>query len=239
VKRSLLRATLLVGTLISAGAFTAIDDAAATEIAIEIDDARIELVAPKGYCPLEKSDWPLSQLIDFTSDGIKNQGERLAYLVDCERARSWHDGGSGKDVGDIVDYQASPQLRDQNVTSAMLEKLCDSLRKHDDSSKGWFELAVKAIKGAVMGRYGGDTTLTFLVLGFEDDACHVLTFSMHNREKVYTVSALTAIKSKLLTIHVSTKVRDLDLIKGKAEELIMRLMEGARDAATTLVAANQ
>ena len=233
MKRSLLRAVLFVG------AFIALDDAAAVEIAIEIDNTRIELVAPKGYCPLGRSDWPQSQLIDFTSDGIKSQGERLAYLVDCERARSWHEGGSGKDVGDIVDYQASLQLRDQNVTDAIVEELCDTLHKHDDSSKGWFEIALQAIKGAVMGRYGGDSTLTYLVLGYEDDACYVLRLSLQNREKLYTVSALTTIKGKLLTIHVSTKLRDMDLLKGKAEDVIVRLLAELRETTAAVVAANQ
>ena len=48
-------------------------------------DTQIELVVPTSYCPLDRKHWPGSQLIDFTSDGIKNQGERLAYFVDCER----------------------------------------------------------------------------------------------------------------------------------------------------------
>jgi len=238
VKRSLLRAAFFVG------AFIVLDETAAIEIAIE--DTRIELVGPKGYCPLDKSSWPESQLIDFTSDGIKKRGERLAYLVDCERVQSWHEGGSGKvlgdkDPGDIVDYQASLQLRDQNVTSAMLEELCDTLRKGDDSSKGWFEILLETIKGAVKGSYGGaeDTTVTYLVLGYEDPACHVMRFSMRNREKVYTVSALTTIKSKLVTVHVSTRVRNMDLLKGNAEEMITRLLATSRQAATALIAANQ
>jgi hypothetical protein len=237
VKRSLLRALHFAAAFICAGAFIAFNEAAAIET--EIDNTRIELVAPKGHCPLDRSDWPLSQLVDFTSDGIKNQGERLAYLVDCERARSWHEGGSDKDEGSIVDYQASLQLRDQIVTNAKLEELCDILHKHDDSSKGWFELAVNAIKGAVMGRYGGDTTLTYLVIGYQDDACYVLRFTMQNREKAYTVSALKAIKSKLLTIHVSTKVRDIDLLKGKAEDMIVRLWGELRETAAAVVAVNQ
>jgi hypothetical protein len=243
VKRSLLRAAFFVG------AFIVLDETAAIEIAIE--DTRIELVGPKGYCPLDKSSWPESQLTDFTSDGIKRQGERLAYFVDCERARSWLEGDSGKDVwdkdlgdkhlGDIVDYQASLQLRDQNVTSAMLEELCDTLRKGDDSSKGWFEILLETIKRAVKGSYGGDedTTVTYLVLGYEDPACHILRFSMKNREKVYTVSALTTIKSRLVTVHVSTKVRNMDLFKGNAEEMITRLLATSRQAATALIAANQ
>jgi hypothetical protein len=239
VKRSQLRAVLFAGAFIFASAFIAIDDAAAVEMAIEIDDTRIELAAPKGHCPLDRKDWPQSQLVDFTSDGIKSQGERLAYLVDCERARSWHEGGSGKDVGDVVDYQVSPQLKGQNVTDAMVEELCDNLQKHDDSSKGWFELFVKAIKGAVIGRYGGDSTLTYLVLGYEDDACYILRFTMQNREKAYTVSALTTLKSKLLTIHVSTKLRDMDLIKGKAEDVIVRLLAEVRETTAAVVAVNQ
>ena len=222
-----------------AGAVLALDDAAAIEIAI--DDTKIELVAPKGYCPLDKSSWPESQLIDFTSDGIKKRGERLAYLVDCERVQSWHEGGSSKDEGNIVDYQASLQLRDQNVTSARLEELCTTLRKGDDSSKGWFEIVLETIKGAVKGSYGGaeDSTVTYLVLGYEDPACHVLRFSIRNREKVYTVSALTTIKSKLVTVHVSTKVRNMDLLKGNTTDMITRLLATSRQAATALVAANQ
>src|SRR5262249_5676073 len=133
----------------------------------------------------------------------------------------------------------SPQLKGQNVTDAMVEELCATLHKHDDSSKGWFELAVQAIKGAFAGRYGGDSTVIFLVLGYEDDACYVLRFSIQNREKLYTVSALTTIKSKLLTIHVSTKLRDMDLLKGKAEDVIVRLLTESREAAMTLVDANQ
>src|SRR5712691_7223770 len=92
VKCSLLRAAFFVG------AFIALDETAAIEIAI--DDTRIELVGPKGYCPLDKSSWPESQLTDFTSDGIKRQGERLAFFVDCERAGSWLVGDSGKVVRD-------------------------------------------------------------------------------------------------------------------------------------------
>src|SRR5262249_786992 len=142
-------------------------DAAAIETAIEIDNARIELVEPKGHCSLERSDWPKSQLVDFTPDGIKYQGERLAYFVDCERARSWHEGGSSKEVGAVVDYQTAPKSEAQKGRNAMGKELGDPLHKHDDSSKGWFELALQTLKGAVVGRYGGDTTLTFLVLGYE------------------------------------------------------------------------
>ena len=237
-----------------AGAVLALDDAAAIEIAI--DDTKFELVAPTGYCPLEKSSWPESQLIDFTSDGIKRQGERLAYFVDCERVRSWLERGSskglgdkdlggkdlgGKDLGEIVDYQASLQLRDQNVTSARLEELCTTLRKGDDSSKGWFEILLETIKGAVKGSYGGaeDSTVTYLVLGYEDPACHVLRFSIRNREKVYTVSALTTIKSKLVTVHVSKKIGNMDLLKGSAEDVIKHLLATSQEAATALVDANQ
>ena len=226
-----------------AGAVLALDDAAAIEIAI--DDAKIELVAPTGYCPLDKSSWPESQLIDFTSDGIKRQGERLAYFADCERVRSWLERGSSKgpgdnDLGEIVDYQASLQLRDQNVTSARLEELCTTLRKGDDSSKGWFEIVLETIKGAVKGSYGGaeDSTVTYLVLGYEDPACHVLRFSIRNREKVYTVSALTTIKSKLVTVHVSKKIGNMELLKGSAEDVIKHLLATSQDAATALVDAN-
>ena len=227
-----------------AGAVLALDDAAAIEIAI--DDAKAGVVAPTGYCPLDKSSWPESQLIDFTSDGIKRQGERLAYFADCERVRSWLERGSSKgpgdkDLGEIVDYQASLQLRDQNVTSARLEELCTTLRKGDDSSKGWFEIVLETIKGAVKGSYGGaeDSTVTYLVLGYEDPACHVLRFSIRNREKVYTVSALTTIKSKLVTVHVSKKIGNMELLKGSAEDVIKHLLATSQDAATALVDANQ
>jgi hypothetical protein len=120
-----------------------------------------------------------------------------------------------------------------------VKELCATLHKHDDSSKGWFELAVKAIKGAVIGRYGGDSTLTFIVFGYEDEACYVLRLTMQNHEKFYTVSALTTIKSKLLTIHVSTKLRDMDLLKGKAQDVIVRLLTELRETASAVVAVNQ
>jgi hypothetical protein len=221
--------------------FIALDDTAAVEIAI--GDTTIELVAPTGYCPLDRNDWPESRLMDFTSDGIKRQGgERHAYFVDCERARSWHQGGSSKDVGDIVDYQESQNFRNQNVTSAMLEELCTTLRKDDDSSKGWLDMFLKAFKSAFKGRYGGaeDTTLAYIVLVYEDTACYIFSSSMlKNREQVYTVSAMTILKGKLVTVHLSRTFGNMDLLKGKAEDVIIHLLATSRETATALIAANQ
>jgi len=222
------------------GLFIAFDNTAAVEIAI--DGTKIELVAPTSYCPLDRNDWPESRLIDFTSDGIKKQGERLAYLVDCERARSWHEGGSSKDVGDIVDYQASQNFRNKNVTSVMLEELCATLRKDDDSTKGWLDMFVRAFKSAMKGRYEGaeDTVLTHLVLRYEDTGCYVFSSSiMKNRDQVYTVSALIILKGKLVTVHVSKKFGNMDLLKGNAEDVIKHLLATSRENATALITANQ
>jgi hypothetical protein len=184
----------LLCTALFAGAFITLDEPAAIEIAT--GDTQIELFVPTSHCPLDRKGWPESQLIDFTSDGIKNQGERLAYFVDCERLRSWEGGGS-EDLGDIVDYQASPDFRNQNVTRAMLKELCTTLHKDDDGNKGWVVLFWKVIKSAAMGAFGTaeDKPLTHVVLDYDDTGCYVLSYSlMKKREKVYTVSALTIIK---------------------------------------------
>jgi hypothetical protein len=234
VKHSL----LCVGFL--AGLFLTLDDTVAVETAI--DDTTIELVTPAGYCPLDKSDWPESRLIDFTSSGIKKQGERLAYFVDCERARSWHEGGSSKNDGDIVDYQASLEFRNQNVTGAMLEELCATLHKDDDTTKGWLDIFLNAFKSAIKGRYGGeeDSTLSYVVLGYEDPTCHIFRASMmRNREQFYAVSALTILKNKLVTVHVSKKFGSMDLLKGEAEDVIKHLLATSQETTTALIAANQ
>ena len=233
MKRSLLCAALFVAAVI------ALDDAAAIEVAI--GDTKIELVAPTGYCPLERKDWPEGQLMDFTADGIKRQGERLAYLVDCDRARSWHEGGS-KGVSDIADYQASPQFGDENVTSAMLRELCAAARKHDDSTKGWFGIFVSAMKSVVKGKHGGteDSMLAHVVMRYENPACYLFSSSMlKNQHQVYTVSALTIIKSKLVTVHISRKFGSMDMIKGNTDDTIKYLQATSRETAKALVAANQ
>jgi hypothetical protein len=234
VKHSFLCAVLL------AGLFLAPDDAAAVEIAI--GDTAIELVAPTDYCPLDRDDWPESGLVDFTSDGIKRQGERLAYFVQCEQARSWHKGDGSKDAGEAVDYQASLNFSGQDVTSAMLKELCATLRKDDDSSKGWLDIFLRAFKGAMKGRYGGeeDTTLAYVVFGHENTGCYVFSSSMtKNREQLYTVSALTPIKSRLVTVHRSRRFGATDLLKGNAEDVIKHLLAASRETATALIAANQ
>ena len=223
-----------------AGLFFALAGASAVETAI--DDTTIELIAPAGHCPLERNDWPESRLVDFTSSGIKKQGERLGYFVDCERARSWHEGGSSKNEEDIVDYQASLEFRSRNVTSTMLEELCATLHKGDDTTKGWLDIFLNAIKNAIKGRYAGedDSTLSYVVLGYEDATCYVFRASMmRNREQAYAVSALTILKSKLVTVHLSRKFGNVDLLKGKAEEVIMHLFVVAQATAKALVAANQ
>jgi hypothetical protein len=234
VKHSL----LCVGLV--AGLFFALDDLAAVETAI--DDTTIELVAPTGYCPLDRNDWPESRLIDFTSSGIKKQGERLGYFVDCKQARSWHEGSNSKNEGDIVDYQASLEFRSENVTSTMLEEVCATLHKSDDTTKGWLEIFLNAIKSAIKGRYGGeeDSTLSYVVLGYEDTTCYVFRASiMRNREQFYTVSALTILKSKVVTVHLSRKFGNMDLLKGKAEEVITHLFATAQETTTALIAANR
>jgi hypothetical protein len=234
VKRSLLCFALF------AGAFIALDETSAVEKAI--DDTKIDLVAPASYCPLDEKDWPKSQPIDFTPDGIKNQGERLAYFVDCERVGSWHEGSSSEDAGNMLDYQTSLNFRDQNVTRAMLKELCAALGKNDDSAKGMATVVFNAMKNAVLGRFGGgeDTTLTYGVLGYEDTGCYVLRFSQtKNQQKVYTVSALTIIKSKLVTGHLIRKIGTMDLLKGNAESAIKDLHATSRQAAAALIAANR
>jgi hypothetical protein len=235
VKRSFLCVILFVG------AFIALDETAAA-VEIAIDDTKIELVGPAGYCPLDRKDWPKSQPIDFTPDGIKNQGERLAYFVDCERVGSWHEGSSSEDAGNMLDYQASLNFRDQNVTRAMLKELCAALRKADDSAKGLATVIFNAMKNAVLGRFGGgeDTTLTYGVLGYEDTGCYVLRFSqMKNQQKVYSVSVLTIIKSKLVTGHLIRKIGNMDLLKGNAESVIKDLDATSRPTAAALIAANR
>jgi hypothetical protein len=234
VKRSLLCTALFVG------AFIVLDETSAIEIAI--DDAKIELVAPAGYCPLDRKDWPKTKLVDFTSDGIKNQGERLAYFVDCELARSLREGGSSDDARSMLDYQSSLNFKDRNVTRAMLKELCATLGKSDDSSKGWAAIVFNAIKNAAMGRLGGedDITLTYAVLGYEDTGCYVLRFSqMKNQQKVYTVSALTVIRSKLVTAHLIRKIGNIDLLRGDAGDMIKGLLTTSQETAAALIAANQ
>jgi hypothetical protein len=216
-----------------------LDEAAAIEATI--DDTTIELVAPTDYCPLERKDWPEFQLVDFTPQGIKNQGERLGYFVDCERAKSWHESGS-KDVRDIVDYQTSLALTEQSVTPAMLRDLCTTLRADDDSTKGWFAIFLKAIKGYAKKklRPAEDSTITYMVLGYEDTGCHIYRFwLMKNDVKVYSVSVVTTIKNRLVTVHLSRTIQDMDLLTGSAEDMIKRLVATAQETAAALLAANQ
>jgi hypothetical protein len=233
VKHSFLCAALF------AGLFIAFDETAAVEVAI--GDTTIEAVAPTGHCPLDRRSWPESQLIDFTSSGIRKQGERLAYFVDCERARSWNEGGSSKNEGDVIDYQASLEFGDQNVTSTMLEGLCAALRKHDDTNTGWLDMFLRAIKSAFKAKYGADdSTLTFIVIGYENAACYVFRASlMQDREQVHTVSVLTTLKGKLVAAHHSRRFGSMDLLKGKTEDAIKHLLAISHETATALTAANQ
>jgi hypothetical protein len=234
VKRSLLCIALF------AGVFIVFDGSSAIEIGI--DDAKIEIVAPAGYCPVDGKGWPKSHLIDFTSDGIKNQGERLAYFVDCELVRSSREDGSSEDAGNVLDYQSSLNFKDQIVTRAMLKELCATLGKNDDTSKGWAAIIFNAIRNAVVGRLGGeaDITLTYGVLGYEDTGCYVIRFSqMKNQQKVYTVSALTVIRSKLVTAHLIRKIGNIDLLRGDAGDMIKGLLTTSQETAAALIAANQ
>jgi hypothetical protein len=150
--------------------------------------------------------------------------------------------GGSKDVRDIVDYQTSLALTDQSVAPATLRDLCATLRDDDDSTKGWIDIFLKAIKSyARKGRGSAeDSTITYLVFGYENTGCYILRFwLMKNSEKVYTVSVLTMIKSRLGTVHLSRKIQDMDLLKGSAQDAIKRLLAMSRETTAAFVAANQ
>jgi hypothetical protein len=62
---------------------------------------------------------------------------------------------------------------------------------------------------------------------------------MKNQQKVYTVSALTIIKSKLVTGHLIRKIGNMELLRGNADGAIKDLLTTSRQAAAALIAANR
>ena len=81
--------------------------------------------------------------------------------------------------------------------------------------------------------------LTYVVLGYEDMACHVFSSRLtESREQIYTVSALALIKSKPVTVHVSKTFGTMDVLKGVDFD-VKHLLEMSQEAATALIDANQ
>ena len=79
-----------------------------------------------------------------------------------------------------------------------------------------------------------------VVLGYEDSGCYVLRLSPdeESRKSVHG-QCPDDIKSKLVTVHRSRKIRDMDLLKGNAEDVINQLLATSRETATALIAANR
>ena len=126
MKRSLLRAALFVG------AFTALDDAAAIEIAI--DDTRIELAAPAGYCPLDRKGWPGSQLIDFTSTGSRNRASGWPILSIVSGSDLGPRAPAAKTLGTLSTIRRHCSSETKMSRAQCWKSWCATLRKGDDSS---------------------------------------------------------------------------------------------------------
>jgi hypothetical protein len=109
-----------------------IEGVAQQSMALEakVGELRINLAAPKGYCPLEEQNPADSQVIAAIQQSIQGRNEALAAFAECDRLRAWREGKAG-DLGDTVDYQVSLRTKGQRVTAGeTIRSVCAEFRKN-------------------------------------------------------------------------------------------------------------
>jgi hypothetical protein len=96
----------------------------------KVGELRINLAAPKGYCPLEEQNPADSQVIAAIQQSVQGRNEALASFAECDRLKAWREG-KADDLGDTADYQVSLRTKGQKVSAGQtIRSVCAEFRKN-------------------------------------------------------------------------------------------------------------
>lgn len=224
----------LLGGLVLAGAFVISHQVDAFEAVV--GQAKIELVGPKDFCPLDKKHSLDSQVINLTQQTIQGRNELLAIFVDCARLASWHEGAVD-DLGDTFDFQVSLRAKNINANKAAVTDICGGLRKQGaeifKTAEGLAATNVKAIK-EFAGKVEFNALQVYGVLHEDDTGCYfgaILKMKIEDKVELhFNVGAVTTIKSKLLFANHGSDFKD--------ESTVKRLLATSRETVAALRARN-
>jgi hypothetical protein len=189
------------------GLFIAIVTRQSDAVEVSAFDVRINLPAPKGYCPLEKQNPAESQALDAMQQGIKN--ELLSAFAQCDRLKAWREG-KANEIGNTANYQLSLSTKAQRLSAQqVIPSVCAEFRKQGAT-------IVKDAKAEINKRLESveilakqlklNTQKVYGVLHEDKTGCYIgiiQKFEVKGKiETLFTVDAITVVKGKIIYFYL-------------------------------------
>jgi len=212
--------------------------APAAAVEVNVGQTKLELLAPKGFCPLERSVPIDSGLIDIMQQAVQGRNEVLAAFAECGRLKAWR-AGEAEDAGDVFSYVVSLKVKD--VTASVkthVSSSCALLRKQGAAFvKGAGEFNADRIKDikALAGKVELNGMQMYGVLHEDDTGCYFGTMQKYKFdtgvETTFSVKTITVIKGKLIFTEHEDFFKDAAVIK--------RLLTTTRETIAAVLARNR
>jgi hypothetical protein len=217
-------------------AFLITGEAVATEVTI--GQAKLTLVAPKGFCPLEPRNSVDSELISFAQRAVQGRNEVLGLYVDCQRLGPWR-AGEIDHIGEVFSYQVS--LRMRNLTASAqtdIPSMCAAFRKQGAAIvKDAERITAANVKGIkeFADKIELNSTHMYGVLHEDKTGCYFGTVQKYkvedNVETTFSAKIVTVVKSKMVFAEHEGFYKD--------ENVVKRLLATSRETVAALLARNR
>src|SRR5262245_6102493 len=210
----------------------------AAAIEVTVGQTKLVLVAPKGFCPLDRRHSRDSQFIGLMQQAAQGDKEVLGAFANCRRLRSWR-AGSADDLGGIFSYAVSLKAKNFDASALIdIPTMCATFRQQGASIAKNAERAtaegIDEIK-ELAGKIELNSMQMHGVLHEDNTGCYlgiVQKFKIEESvETMFSVNVFTVIKRKIIFA-----VHEGDF---KDETIVQRLLAISRETVAALLARNR
>lgn len=211
-------------------------EAAANDVTI--GQTKVTLVAPKGFCALDRQHSLDSQVIKFMEQAVQGRNEVLGVFVDCQRRKSWR-AGETDDLGETFGYAVSLKVKDRQASAQTdIPSMCAAFRKQGAAIvKDAGEIATGNIKDIkeFAGKIELNSMQMYGVLHEDNTGCYFGTVQKYKIddqvETMFSAKAVTVVKRKLVFTEYEGNFKD--------ENVVKRLLATQRETIAALLARNR
>jgi hypothetical protein len=207
-------------------------------IEVTVGQTKLVLVAPRGFCPLDRRHSVDSQFIDLMQQAAQGDKEVLGAFANCRRLRSWR-AGSADDLGGIFSYAVSLLAKNFDASALIdLPTMCATFRQQGVGITKNAERAtaerIDEIK-ELAGKIELNSMQMYGVLHEDDMGCYLGTVQKfkigESVETTFSVNVFTVIKRKMIfAVHQSDF---------KDETVVQRSLAISRETVAAMLARNR